>query len=525
MNENNEKLKALGHISLAFRRQVAVNVGPWLTSLLLQTELPPTTCPKCDSSANSPLAVFCGTCSSPLTNKLHKWIPWGAGVSFVILSGIAGCFQFPFGLYAIVTFMYALMGAAMLRRYTSVQRFFITLSLLLFVLMYAAIGSLEALLATISDGTVWHGCSWVVAMAFAVMACILITPLDAKRSSGIGGGMILIIVTIGVGGGIVYWASGVLIPWWSIVTLGMASVLLAMISFSLTFAEGFRVQTRRPGVIVEATRPFEQTARPKPELHDYSSLSVLRRAVAVAGNEIAWSGRLSVYYILSGLIQFANTFSYWSLLIVDLLLRSVVRAWRRFIELAKILRRVAVDAGAFAVQTAQLLILSILFPIIAIAASAFVATTLSQTSYTYIRSGGVTSLFLTAIFAVMLFGLYVIAIAFLVRQHRTRVVLGEAFQTFSYCFPFFVLLLYATSILLSLYCRLIQAGPFQFGPLTILLTVVLIGLFGWIFFRKEIPPRRLLREGEQQEEETVASVLPNENADHGGSAEEETSLP
>ncbi len=76
----------------------------------------------------------------------------------------------------------------------------------------------------------------------------------------------------------------------------------------------------------------------------------------------------------------------------------------------------------------------------------------------------------------------------------------EAFQSFGLCFPWLLLLLYATSVGLSLLSWATSTGPFRFGTVSVVLTISIVGLLSWIAIRaKALPSSPVNKKAQGQE--------------------------
>lgn len=473
--------------------------------LLFPEEAEIITCPSCDSSANSPVAIVCGVCGGPLGSRTgaHKYAPWGLRAGFVILAGVTGAFSLlagPYviaaqaGPYAIAAIMFIIVGATMLRNYRPSQRYFLISSVLLLSGIYVVTQVLgltkEQIVQTAKNAIVWDATWGGVSLLLAALTLPLIRPLSAPILRGVGGVLLLLAVLLAAvwtAGG---WLTGRTFPLWAGLTLGAVGLALVVLVIARTFMDGFRVKTRRPGVIMEATRPFAMPPQPKKRPRDLSDVPPLARPIHMALDRIVWSGRISGYYMLSSFIRFANAFAYWSQLAMDHVLRSFVRAWRRFVELTKILGKVIAGMVGFVVLAFYRILLVVVFPLVAIAASAVVAIALANIFLAYITSVSITSASLgnlasAALYAMMLYLLCVIVVGLLARCHSSSIVVKEAFQAFSYHLPNFLMLILGTSIVLSVFRGITGIGPYRFGFLSIVLTALVVGLFATILWKSK----------------------------------------
>jgi hypothetical protein len=184
---------------------------------------------------------------------------------------------------------------------------------------------------------------------------------------------------------------------------------------------------------------------------------------------------------------------YWMEFVTDLLLRSLIRAWRRLVELVRAFGRTLAAILIFGVVATWRVMLTVALPVAFLIAGALVAKALADSSLTYILSDrwtkGWAELLKAVLYAGMLFLLGIIIISFLVRCHPSSVVVKEGFQAFSYHLPNFLLLLYVTSIILSLLSWATKAGPFRFGLLSIILTAFLVVLFAVVVLRSKKKPK------------------------------------
>ncbi len=460
-----------------------------IMGLLFPDECKPVTCPACNSSANSPLATVCGGCGGPLRSRAgaQKLTPWLLRAAFVVLAGVTGVFSLHAGPYVIAAVMFIILGATMLRSYRPSQRFFLCFSVILLAGVYVAshvLGLTKDQVAEVARNAIVWDASWAGASALlAVLALALIGPLAVPKVRGLGGVLLLFAALLAVGWLAGGWATGRPFPLWAAISLGGVALILAVLMISLMFVDGFRIKTRRPGVIVEATRPFAMPARPEKQPRNLSELPALARPVYLAFDGIVWSGQMSGYYMLSSIIRFANGVAYWAQLIVDLLLRSLVRAWRRLLELTKALGKVIAGMVAFVALAVYRLALVVVFPLAAIAVSAVVGIALASAAVTYITIGGLANLASAGIYAAMMYLICVIVVGLLARCHPSHVVVKEAFQAFSLHLPNFLMLILGTSIVLSVFRWATGIGPYRFGFLSIALIVLMVGLFAAILYK------------------------------------------
>lgn len=460
-----------------------------LMGLLFPDEAKPVTCPACDSSANSPLAIVCGGCSGPLRLRAgaQKLTPWLLRAGFVVLAGVTGVFSLHAGPYVIAAAMFIIMGATMLRSYRPSQRFFLCFSVILLAGIYVAsqvLGLTRSQVLEVARNAIVWDASWaVISMLLALLAIALIGPLAVSKVRGLGGALLLFATLLGIGWLAGGWATGRPFPLWAALSLGGVVLALAMLAISLMFVDGLRIKTRRPGVIVEATRPFAMPGRPQKQPRNLSELPALARPVYLAFDGIVWSGRMSGHYMLSSTIQFANGVTYWAQLVVDLLLRSLVRAWRRLLELTKALGKAIAGMVVFMALAVYRLALVVVFPLAAIAIGAVVGIALADAAVTYITAGGLANLASAAIYVAMMYLLCVIVVGLLARCHPSHIVVKEAFQAFSFHLPNFLMLILGTSIILSLFRSSTGIGPYRFGFLSIALTVLVVGLFATILYK------------------------------------------
>jgi len=456
--------------------------------LLFPQEAGTTTCQTCGSSANSPLAVVCEVCgNSLLRNGKQKRVTWGLRAGFVVLAGLTGVFGFQGGPFVIAAVLFLLLGGAMLRNYRPSQRYFLISTALLFGGVYVGTQHLgltvEQIVSAAMNPVIWNASWGGISLVLAALALPLIIPLDTPIFRGVSGILLLLIVLLGTAWTAGGWLSGRAFPLWAGLALGGLAATLAVLMLSLVFVGGFRAKTRRPGVIIEATRPFLMPTRPERQPCNLSEMPAFARGIYLTIGGIAWSGRMSAHYMLSGIIHFLNGFAYWAQLTLDLFLRSLVRAWRRLIELTKELGKVIAGTTIFMALAFYRLAIVVILPLVSIAAGAVVTIALANKSVVYITSGRVADLAALALYAAMLFLLCVTTVCLLMRCHPSSVVIKDAFQVFSFHLPNFLMLILGTSIVLSLFTWATKIGPYRFGPLSLALSVLVVILLAVILYK------------------------------------------
>ncbi len=481
--------------------------------LLFPEEAQPLTCTSCGSSANSPLAIICSGCGGPLWSRrgTQKCTPWLLRMGFVVLAGVTGVFSLQAGPYVIAAVMFIILGTTMLRIYRPSQRFFLCASMLLLTGIYVGTQLLELtrdqVVEVARNGVVWDA-SWAgIAVLLALLTLTLIGPLAVPKVRGLGNVLLVFAVFLGIGWLPGKWVMGWPFPLWVVLSLGGVALALVVFVSSLMFVDGFRIKTRRPGVIVEATRPFAMPAQPQKQLRNLSELPALAKPVYLTFDGFVWSGRMSGYYMLSSIVRFSNGFAYWAQLVFDLLLRSLVRVWRRLLELTKALSKIIADMIMFAAMVIYRLALVIIFPLAAIAVSAMVGVALANAAVAYITGGGLANLASAAIYTAMLYILCVIVVGLLARCHPFHIVVREALQAFSFQLPNFLMLILGTSIILSLFRVITNIGPYKFGFLSIALTILVLGLFTAIFYKSKKKPSGSGASSAVAETQTVSTPI------------------
>jgi hypothetical protein len=481
-----------------------------LANLLMPEAASPVACQACQSSANSPLAVVCGSCGGPLTAKkdgARRAGPWGLRVAFAVTAGVSGFIAYgcsksgahvsamhcAVGMYGIAAVMFLLFGAAMLRNYGAALRYFLTVAILAFAGVYVVTGLVGQSLGSAFDAMkltlTWHILPPSVAIIIAGLVLPLAVPMGVPRFRGIGAFLavfaLLFVVCLATGRTLY----GHAWPLWSLIALSATGLLLFVVLCALMFSEGFRVATRRPAVIIEASRPLQRPRRPERQARDVSGIPSMIRPFVSAYEMMLWSLRMSVHHLVSSLVSFANMVVYWMEFVTDLLIRSLIRAWRRLVALVRAFGRTLAAIIVFGVVATWRVILTIVLPVAFLIAGAVVAKTFADSTLAYVLGSGWTELLKAGLYAGILFLTAIIVVGLLVRCHPSSVVVKEGFQAFSYHLPNFLLLLYVTSIALSLLSWATKAGPFRFGLLSIILTAFLVVLFAVVILRSKKKPR------------------------------------
>ena len=458
-----------------------------LVGLLFPEPVSPVACQTCKSAANSPLVLVCASCGNPVLaddSGLKKVAPWGLRAAFVVLAGLTGFAALRAGPYVIGAVMFLMFSARMLRNYKPARMYFLVTGTLVmagfYVMTDGAFGPLVDTLfgASRQSRNIWDFGSGTASIVAAICLFTLASPLGLSRSRGICGALLLLLLALTISWQVAW--SGSQNEWlaeWKFIAVCCTGGLLALMLLALALLDGFQVTTVRPRMIIEAKRPWPKPDRPIRSTRNMREIPMIARPVFTVYDTMVWSMRLSIHHLSCSLVFFCNSVVYWSQLAIDLLLRLLVRAWRRLLALSKTLISVAVGIVVFTWYAAYRVVLVILLPVVAIGASAWVCKSLADTTLVYVFQGGWANLASATLYAAMFSLLAIVTVGLLVRCHPSNVVVREAFQGLSYHLQNFLLLLYATSILLSLLCWITKTEPFHFGPLSMLLTVLLVGLF------------------------------------------------
>lgn len=465
-----------------------------MAGLLFPEESEPVCCPCCASSANSPLAVVCSACGAPLRIRTgaEKYNPWLLRGGFVALAALTGVFGLTEGPYVIATIMFILLGAGMLRNYAVSRRFFLATSIVLFGLVYFGMIAFnvagDQVLEAARNPVFWWATCGGVSAGLALLTLAVAQPFGARRTVGVGGACLVLGVFLAVSSFSVSWAMAQPVPSWTALCASAAGLGFTVLIIGYTFRGGMTIETRRPGVIVEATRPFKMPDRPGKPKRNWSELPALTRPVYLTLDGLVLSGRMSAYYMVSGVLRFSNQFAYWTQLGVDLLLRSLVRAWRRLVELAKAFARAIAETVVFVRRALHRLSMVVIFPLVILVLSGLVGTALARAAVNYMTEGQLSNLGAFVGHSGILYVSCVVVVGLLARCHSPRVVIKEAFQALSFHLPNFLMLVLGTSILLSVFRWATGIGPFRFGPVSIVLGVLVIILFGVVLVKGRKSP-------------------------------------
>ena len=156
-------------------------------------------------------------------------------------------------------------------------------------------------------------------------------------------------------------------------------------------------------------------------------------------------------------------------------------------ELGKGLGKTIASISVFALCAAYRIVRVVICPLALFGACAWTAMALADSSLAYLATGGLTSLGALILYVTVLFVLVTLIVACLAVCHLPNVAVGEAFQAMSYQLPNFLMLLYATSIILATCSGLTGMGPFRFGKLSIALTILIVALFALLVRRTKKP--------------------------------------
>lgn len=456
-----------------------------LVGLLRPEPADPITCQACESAANSPLAMVCSGCGAPLTAVAGKQggkgaLAWGLRIAFVVACALTGFLATTLGPYVIAAAVFMLLPAGMLRKYKWAQRYSLSWGILLFSVTYVIAGPLGMSAHVAYTAIATSPASPVIPPVLALLVAILLLPLAAPlgygRSRSLGGALFVFTVLL-----CAWWAAARsfgshAVPIWGTAILVCGALASLALILALACVEGFREATRRPGVIIEATRPLPTPDRPTVKPSDLAHLPIpvrpLFRVLDLSKMQII----LAWHHLVAALVSFGNATIYRIEVILDLLLRAVVRGFRRLTALAYAAGCVIAAMATFAAYAVWRVLLVVVMPVVAIAASAFIAHAFSENALSYLLQGGLAFLGRAFLHAAVLFVLSVVTVALLVRCHPINVVVNEAFQAVGCHLPNLLLLFYVASIALSLLSWATGAGPFRFGLLSIAITVLLVTL-------------------------------------------------
>lgn len=487
-----------------------------LVGLLQPEPADPITCQACKSAANSPLAMVCSGCGAPLTAAGGKQrgkgpLAWGLRIAFVVACGLTGFLATTLGPYVIAAAVFMFLSAGMLGRYKWAQRYSLFWGILLFSITYVITGPLGMSAHVAYAAVATSPASLVIPPVLALLIATLILPLAAPlgygRSRSFGGALFVFTVLL-----CAWWVAARslgthVVPVWGTAILVCSALASLALILALACVEGFREAIRRPGVIIEATRPLPTPDRPTVKPSDLTHLPIpvrpLFRVVDLSKTQII----LAWHHLVAVLVSFGNAAIHRIEVILDLLLRAVVRGFRRLTALAYAAGCVIAAIATFAAYAVWRVLLVVAMPVVAITASAFVAHAFSENALSYLLQGGLAFLGRAFLYAAVLFVLSVVTVALLVRCHPINVVVNEAFQAVGCHLPNLLLLFYVASIALSLLSWATGAGPFRFGLLSIAITVLLVTLLVVFLLRAK---KQAVRAPAKDVEEPVDAVAEGE---------------